>query len=144
MKHRTEAGTRGITIDDKRLGELGQLQHRGGRQRPFQCVERCRSLRRPSEAIFLEQLGQWSCDRAVILDEPAVVAGQSLEPAEAAHGTRLWPFDDRCDFVLVHSNAVGRDDMAKIRNRRLRKRTFGAFEAKLMISERRQDCIDML
>lgn len=94
--------------------EIRQLENRRGGERSLQCFKRRHGLRRPRKPIFLEELGERRRDRAIVLDEPTVIARQAQEAAEAAHGARLWLGSHRIDLVLVHGDTICQNDVAKI------------------------------
>lgn len=86
MEYRAETSPRRIAIHCEHLIKIGQLENRGRGQGLFESGERCRRLLGPGESLLLEEGCQRCCNGAVVLDEPAVVAGEAEEPPEAAHG----------------------------------------------------------
>ena len=81
VKNSAESRPRRIAVHHKGPVKRRQLQHRRCRQCPFEGVKRQISLIRPVERVTPKKPGQGRRDGAVILDKPAVIAGQTEEAA---------------------------------------------------------------
>src|SRR6516165_8189134 len=67
------------------------------------------------EAVaLLEESRERRDDVGVALDEAAVEVGEAEENLEVVHRGRLWPIENGRDFLGIHLDAGGRDDVAEI------------------------------
>lgn len=83
-------------------------------------------------------------DDAEVVDELAVVTCQPQESAQAAYRSGLWPGCHDLHLVVVHGDAVHRDDVAQVGGRCVPKGTLGAFDEEGVMAQGLKYCLDML
>lgn len=89
----------------------------------------------PGEALLFEERRKWSRDRAVVVDELAVVPREAEEAADGARGAGHRPSVDGLYLGWVHSDARGGDDVAKVGDRGHPERALGEFDEELVLAQ---------
>ena len=84
---------------------------------------------------MLLEVGKRLCDLREILNESSTIACKPKEIAELLHILRRLPIHNCRHLLRIHSNALGGDDMTKIKNLIEPKFTFGELGVELMFPE---------
>ena len=85
--------------------------------------------------MLLEEVGKRLCNLLEILNESSVIACKPKETAELLDILRRLPIHNFRHLLGIHGNALGRDDMTKIKNLIEPKLTLGELGVELMFPE---------
>ena len=66
--------------------------------------------------MLLEEVGKRLRDLREVLNEPSTIACDPKEAAELLHILRWFPIHNCRHLLRIHGNALGGDDMTKIKN----------------------------
>ena len=66
--------------------------------------------------MLLEEVGKRLCNLREILNESSTIACKPKETAELLDILRRFPIHNCRHLLRINSNALGRDDMAKVEN----------------------------
>ena len=85
--------------------------------------------------MLLEEVGKRLCNLTEILNECSTIACKPKETAELLHILRRFPIHSCRHLLRIHGNALGRDDMTKVKNFIKPELTFGELCIELILSE---------
>src|SRR3954471_1531667 len=85
--------------------------------------------------MLLEEVGKRLCNLGEILNESSAIACKSKKTAKLLDILRRFPIHNCRHPLRVNSDALGRDDMTKIKNFIKPKFTFGELRIELILSE---------
>ena len=85
--------------------------------------------------MFLEKVGKRLRDLREILNESSTIACEPKKAAELLHILRRFPIQNCRHLLGINSDALGRDDMTKVKNFIEPKLTFGKLRIELILSE---------
>ena len=94
--------------------------------------------------MLLEDVGKRLCNLIEILNESLTIACKPKETAELLHILRQFPIHNCRHLLRINSNALGGDDVTKIKNFIKPELTFGKLRIELMLSELVEDQSQML
>ena len=102
----------------------------------FEGVESNITLRNPDILdMLLVEVGKRLCNLREILNESMTIACKSKETAKLLYILRRFPIHNCRHLLRIHHNALGRDDMTKIKNLIEPKFTLGELGVELMFPE---------
>ena len=127
---------RGITKDLVRLGFIRRSQNWSIDEFLFQSVESNITLRRPNVLdVLLEKIRERLRDLRKVFNESSTIACETEEATELLHVLRRFPIHNCRHLLKTHGNALGRDDMTKIKNLIEPKFALGELGVELMFPE---------
>ena len=85
--------------------------------------------------MLLEEVGKRLFNLGEILNESSAIACKTKKTAELLDILRRFPIQNCRNLRGVNSNALGRDDMTKVKNFIKSKLTFGKLRIELILSE---------
>ena len=85
--------------------------------------------------MLLEEVGKRLCNLREVLNESSAIACKTKETAELLDILRRFPIQNCRNLCGINSNALGRDDMTKVKNFIKPKLTFGKLRIELILSE---------
>ena len=133
-EHRPETVCRRVALDDERLGEVGQRQYWRGCHRGLEGRERRGGLLGPDEAL-LQERGERRRDRAIVVDEFAVVAREAQEPTQCTRRAGLGPVEDRLHLCRIHGYAGVGDDVAEVGDGGDAERALGSLDDEAVVAQ---------
>ena len=102
----------------------------------FECSEGNVTLRSPGVLdMLLEEVGKWLCNLREILNESSAIACKTKKTAKLLDILRRFPIHNCGHPLGINSDALGRDDMTKVKNFIEPKLTFGELRIELILSE---------
>ena len=132
-QHCSKTLERGITKDLVRLGFIRRSQKWSSDQFLFQSVESNVTFRRSDILdMLLEEVGKRLCNLREVLNESSAIACKTEKTAELFDILRRFPIQNCRNLCGINSNALGRDDMTKIKNLIEPKFTLGELGVELM------------
>ena len=135
-QHCAKTLERGITKDLVRLGFIRRSQNWSSNQFLFQSVESNITLRRPNVLdVLLEKIRERLRDLRKVFNESSAIACKTEKTAELLHVLRRFPIHNCRHLLRIHGNALGRDNMTKIKNLIEPKFTLGELGIELMFPE---------
>ena len=136
---------RGITKDLVRLGFIRRSENWSSDQFLFQSVESNVTLRRPNVLdVLLEKIRERLRDLRKVFNESSAIACETEKTTELLHVLRRFPIHNCRHLLRIHGNALGRDDMTKIKNLIEPKFTLGELGVELMflsLSSTKRNCL---
>ena len=135
----TETVGGGITLDDERLGEVRHCEDGRRGHRSLEGSERRGGRRAPCETLLRGERREWCCHLAIVADELPVISGQAEEPPDRARRAGYRPVVDGLNLGRIHGNAVFRDGVAEVGDRRHPKRTLGALDEEVVLAQLGED-----
>src|SRR4051812_46593082 len=122
----TETLQRSITENFIRLGFIRRSQNWSRDEFLFESVESDVTLRRPDVLhMLLEEVGKRLCNLGEILNESSAIACKSKKTAKLLDILRRFPIHNFRHLLRINSDALGRDDVPKVKNFIKPKFTFG-------------------
>ena len=85
--------------------------------------------------MLLEEVGKRLCNLREILNESSSITCKTKETAKLLDIVRRFPIHNCGHLLRIHGNALGRDDMTKIKNFIEPKFTLGELGVELMFPE---------
>ena len=135
-QYSTKTLERGITKDLVRLGFIRRSQNWSSDQFLFQSVESNVTLRRPNVLdVLIEKIRERLRNLGKVFNESSAIACETEETAELLNILRRFPIHNCRHLLRIHRNALGRDDMTKIKNLIEPKFTLGELGVELMFFE---------
>src|SRR3954470_24551088 len=132
----TESLKGSITENFIRLGFIRRSQNWSSDEFLLEGVERNVTLRRPDVlCMLLEEVGKRLCNLGEILNESSAIACKSKKTAKLLNILRRFPIHNFGHLLRVNSDALGRDDVPKVKNFIKPEFTFGELRVQLMLSE---------
>ncbi len=143
-QHSTSSKPDCIAHDNKGFVKVWWLQHRCTRKSELQPVKCCLAVRAPCKRhIFARQVGQWSRDLSIPLDEPTEVVGEPQERPHICHCLRYWPAFDSCHLSWVWFDAISSNHVTQEKRLRLEKGTLFQLGIEVVLTQDLQDLLEM-
>src|SRR3954471_18185866 len=113
----TETLKGSITENFIRLGFVRRSQNWSSDEFLFESVESNVTLRRPDILhMLLEEVGNSLCNLGEILNESSAIACKSKKTAKLLYILRRFPIQNFRHLLRINSDALGRDDVPKVKN----------------------------